>query len=465
MLPSGYLDGSLLYRDYIDAAVYLLSVISAVIMISWRISRRRHFIVRWALCAGALLIFICGVTYPIQLATLDGEFANYLIWFHTAKYFVVFIFSDIAVKICCDCDWWAALFCASTGYCIQHINARVGAIIQDVLLTNADWTLKLCVSLLINAAVYLIFYIFVLRRSPEKVVVRVSQRWQIALAAFVVGVSICYNSFGISYAYNIILYCRTNGIESFVGYEILIFNYVMSLIIAFLILALEFTALSNKELSLERNMLKQLLAEKRAQYESEKRNIELINIKCHDIKHQLNSLRGVVYDEQLKELREAVNIYDDSAETGCDALDVVLRQKKLLCNKSGIRLTCMVDGSKLDFVPEHELYSLFTNVIDNAVDGVKDLPEEKRVISITQSMEGGEYVIATENFFGGALNFSDGLPSTTKRGEGHGYGMKSMRMIVEKNGGRFSVNTYKDVFVVRFAFPLSVAERNNKIKQ
>ena len=461
MLPEGYLDGSLLYRDYIDAAVYLLSVISAVIMISWRMSRRRRFIVRWALCAGALLIFICGVTYPIQLATLDGEFANYLIWFHTAKFFAVFIFSGIAVKICCDCDWWAALFCASAGYCIQHINARANAIFQDVLLTNADWALKLCVSLLVNAVVYLLFYILVLRRSPEKVVVRVSQRWQIVLAAFVVGVSICYNSFGVSYAYTVISYCQLNGIESFIGYEILIFNYVMSLIIAFLILALEFTALSNKELSLERNMLKQLLAEKRAQYESEKRNIELINIKCHDIKHQLNSLKGVVYDEQLKELRDTVNIYDDSAETGSDALDVVLQQKKLLCNKSGIRLTCMVDGSKLDFMPEHELYSLFTNVVDNAVDGVKDLPEEKRVISITQSVEGGEYVISTENFFGGALNFSGGLPSTTKRGEGHGYGMKSMRMIIEKNGGKLSVNTYKDVFVVRFAFPLSVVGRNS----
>lgn len=457
---SDYADPSLFYRDYVDAIVYLFSVLIAVGMVSWRIARREHFKLRIIVCAAFMVAFICGVTYPIQLVTLDGNLVDYQIWFHTLKFFAVFIFSGIAVKVCFDCDWWAALFCATAGYCMQHINARINSLIQDVPLSDSDWAVKLVVSILVIAVVYLLFYIFILRYSPKIVVVRVTERWQVVLAVCVVGVSVCYNSFGVSYAYQVVTYFQQNGIDSFLGYDILIFNYVMSLIIAVLILALEFGNYRNKELSLERDLLKQMLAEKKAQYESEKHNIELINIKCHDIKHQLNSLKGVVYDEQLSELSRAVSIYDNSIKTGSDALDVVLRQKSLYCDRNNIRLTCMVDGAKLSFIPEHEQYSLFCNVIDNAIDGVAGLPEDKRVISITECIGKDKYIIRAENYYEGKRNFSGDLPSTTKHGEGHGYGMKSMRMIVENNGGALVARAYDDIFVTEFIFDLSKLNKN-----
>lgn len=465
-MPSmNFMDSSLMYRDYIDAIVYLVSVVSAVAMVGWRISRRKAFAARCMACFAVMAAFICGVTYPIQLATYSGEFADMLIWFHTAKFFAIFIFSGIAVKICCDCDWWAALFCATAGYCMQHINARINAIIQDIPLASADWAIKLCVTVAVNILIYVIFYFAFIRRSPKNVIVRVNERWQVELAVCVVGISICYNSFGVSFGYQVITYCANNGIDSTLGYDILIFNYVMSLIIAILILALEFGNYRNKELSLERDLLKQLLAEKRAQYESEKHNIELINIKCHDIKHQLDSLKGEVYEEQLKELGRAINIYDNSVKTGSDALDVVLRQKMLFCGRNDIRLTCMIDGEKLAFMPEHEQYSLFCNAVDNAIDGVKDIPAEKRVIGLTESLENGKYIIRIENYFEGRRDFKGGVPATTKSGEGHGYGVKSMKMIVASHGGMFSAGVNGDTFVTQFIFPASVIGRTEEDAQ
>lgn len=465
-MPSmNFMDSSLMYRDYIDAIVYLVSVVSAVAMVGWHISRRKAFAARCMACFAVMAAFICGVTYPIQLATYSGDYSEMLIWFHTAKFFVIFVLSGVAVKICYDCDWWAALFCASAGYCMQHISARVNAILQDLPMASADWFLKLCVSTLVSAAVYMIFYIAVLRRTPRNVVVRVSERWQVVLAAFVVGISICYNSFGISYAYTVISYCEANGLDPSLGYKILVFNYIMSLIIAVLVLALEFSSVHNKALTGERDVLKRLLNEKRVQYESEKHNIELINIKCHDIKHQLDSLKGEVYEEQLKELGRAINIYDNSVKTGSDALDVVLRQKMLFCGRNDIRLTCMIDGEKLAFMPEHEQYSLFCNAVDNAIDGVKDIPAEKRVISLTESLENGKYIIRIENYFEGRRDFKGGVPATTKSGEGHGYGVKSMKMIVASHGGMFSAGVNGDTFVTQFIFPVSVIGRTEKDAQ
>ena len=175
---SDYSDTSLLYRDYIDAVVYLFSVLVAVSMVSWRIARRRRFTLRVVICTSFMVAFICGVTYPIQLATISGRFIDYQIWFHTLKFFAVFVFSGVAVKVCCDCDWWAALFCASAGYCMQHINARVNSLIQDLALADTAWGFKLVVSIAVNVVIYVIFYFWFIRNSPKNVIVRVNERWR-----------------------------------------------------------------------------------------------------------------------------------------------------------------------------------------------------------------------------------------------------------------------------------------------
>lgn len=459
MFPENYVGP--LWHDYADALVYMLSVLFAVAMVSWNMARRERFALRVCLSELVIAAFIVGVTYPIRLATESGTMSEYLIWFQTIKFFIVFVLSGVAVKVCFDCDWWAALFCATAGYCVQHIAARIIAIIQDIPMQGADWGLKLLVSVGLDVVIYLLFYIFIFRKLPKNFVVRITERWQVLLAACVVSISIFYNSFGISFAYTFTYMLIENGQDPAYGYYTLVFVYVMSLIIAVLALALEFGNARNKQLSRERDFLKQLLAEKRAQYENEKQTIELINIKVHDIKHQLASIRsggegGKVYDKQLSELDSAVNIYDTSLESGSAALDVVMRQKSLVCRNNGIRLTCMISGKKLAFIPEHEQYSLFCNAIDNAIDGVSALPEEKRVISLTEYTQGGNLVIRAENFFSGKINFSNDLPSTTKSGEGHGYGMKSMRMIVENHGGRLIARTEHETFIVEMVFPLSV---------
>ena len=57
-------------------------------------------------------------------------------------------------------------------------------------------------------------------------------------------------------------------------------------------------------------------------------------------------------------------------------IDVVLVERSLQCEKAGIRLSCMIDGSKFEFMRQPDIYSLFVNILDNAID-------EKRVISLT----------------------------------------------------------------------------------
>ena len=62
---------------------------------------------------------------------------------------------------------------------------------------------------------------------------------------------------------------------------------------------------------------------------------------------------------------------------------MVLCEKAMTCQKNGISFSCMADGTGLGFLTPVQTYSLFGNIIDNAVEAVSPLREAQRVISLT----------------------------------------------------------------------------------
>lgn len=191
--------------------------------------------------------------------------------------------------------------------------------------------------------------------------------------------------------------------------------------------------------------------------EISKENIELINIKCHDIKNQIATLGDRVPQEEIRELERAVDIYDMAFKTGNEALDVLMVEKLMVCENKNIRLDCMMDGKLLSFMKQSDVYALFGNAVDNAIEAVERIVnEERRYISVRVRMEKGMLVIHFENYYEGEIAFVKGLPQTTKEDKRyHGFGMKSIRMIVEKYQGHFSVGAKDGIFTLNILLPIS----------
>lgn len=171
-----------------------------------------------------------------------------------------------------------------------------------------------------------------------------------------------------------------------------------------------------------------MLAEERERYQREKSAQDAINIRCHDIRHQIAALGQEGYRSSLKELDKLVRIYDDSVNTGSTALDVVLSEKMLVCRTQNIQLTCLANGEKLKFLPDGDVYALFGNILDNAINAVAQFREpEERVISLTVRTEGGFLLIEEENRYLGEMKFVNGIPQTTNEDRtNHGFGMQSI---------------------------------------
>ena len=238
-------------------------------------------------------------------------------------------------------------------------------------------------------------------------------------------------------------------------------SFMLNLVVKVLYVGLSLTILticagifSQSEQEQQINILHQLWRQDRAQFESVKANMDLINMKCHDIKHILDKIEDKLTCEEVASLREAIQFYDANIKTGNEVLDVVLCEKAMTCQKTGISFSCMADGTGLEFLTPVQTYSLFGNIIDNAVEAVKALPPEERVISLTCHEEEGALVIEESNYFSGGLELDHGLPATSKGDVSrHGFGTKSIQYIAGQYGGTMDIKVVGNMFFLTIRFP------------
>lgn len=221
----------------------------------------------------------------------------------------------------------------------------------------------------------------------------------------------------------------------------------------------ELKILLARQLATEREVERRMALERERQYRLSRSNIDAINMKCHDIKHQIRQLAegDVVADPKaIEELANEVKIYDSQVETGNAALDTVLTEKGVACFREGITISAIADGSVLDGFEPQEIYSFFGNALENAIEAVRAIScIEQRLISVDVHREGLMGIVSIENTCPEEPPFVDGLPQSQKTGAGleHGFGTHSMRQIIESHEGTLTFTWADGVFYVNALFP------------
>ena len=210
----------------------------------------------------------------------------------------------------------------------------------------------------------------------------------------------------------------------------------------------------------ELNAIQNILQTQYAQYRQSRESIDLINRKYHDLKHQIAALRAEPDPAQrnawLDEMEADIRVYEAQNKTGNPVLDTLFTGKSLLCQKHGITLTVVADGSALNFMDSMDLCTIFGNALDNAIDGVRALPDrDKRLIHLSVSRQKSFVLIRVENYFEGQLQFENGLPRSTKGDAAyHGFGIKSIRYSVRKYGGQMDISTRDNWFELKLLIPV-----------
>lgn len=212
------------------------------------------------------------------------------------------------------------------------------------------------------------------------------------------------------------------------------------------ILLLQFGVMERARLSRSVDTMRELVHQQHEQFRQSKESTDLVNEKYHDLKDLLESFQGRISQEQIDAMKEKIGTYDTYVKTGNQVLDIVLAEKRAICNQKGIIFTCYADGTGMEFTEELDLYSLVSNALNNAIDAVSKLPEGERFISLSAKCTNGMLMLHVENPFCGSLTMEDGLPKSSRDERYHGFGMKSMKRIAEKYDGTLSVQSENGIF-------------------
>ncbi len=216
----------------------------------------------------------------------------------------------------------------------------------------------------------------------------------------------------------------------------------------------------------EKDALHNIMEMQYQAFQISRESMDMVNQKYHDLKHQLTLFQAQADSqkttEYLDQLKKEIKVYEIQNKTGNAVLDVMLASKGLYCQKHGIELKYMADGSLLNFMEDMDLSALFGNMLDNAIEGVERLKEpEKRLIRLYIGKEKQFILIRLENYCEERVRFQGGLPLTSKNDRHyHGFGVKSMDRTVTKYGGSLITEQKDNWFELKILIPASQQEND-----
>ena len=403
--------------------------------------RKTHFKVRLILSGAVCVLILSGVYYLIENLT------DWSYWGQVPLLFITYFSAVLIFYNCVKGKGFGLWYCGVWGTITFLLVLETSYVLCSPLLGDlGNWLLKILFSVAVNVAIGLTLA----RWMPEKGQYQIGPRQMVSAWVF------CIMS------ENLFIYAKVDPGAA-------LFNIVLQFY-CITLLYLQSALFKKSSMRKELETIQLLWHQQKGQYQLSKETIELINHKCHDLKHQVQAIRAVKDEKEretyLEKIEKSVQIYSAIVRTGNEILDTILTEKSLICENSGIHINCVADGSLLAFMNPVDLYTLFGNALDNAIEAVRKLEsKEKRVIDIMLYERQSFLMLQIVNPMCGEVKFEDGLPLTTKAKNGyHGYGMKSMLHTIQKYEGHLTTEVKNGCFYFNVMLPLE-RDSNKKYKR
>ena len=258
---------------------FMAALFAADLMFFSRMPRKEHFPLR------LLFAFFCGLAaaalYPVSRNTVP----TYTLMFGCFFFLTVLLF-----RFCHDISWNSSLFCAVAGYSIQHI----ASIVYNLIITMsglgqnasvyssapASFNItQILIFLETYALVYVGMYYWFARQLQKGVKMTITSPFLFCLVCLMMLVEIVLNAF------------ITIRQSQSTDYLSLLVSSGTNLLCTLCVLIIMFGQLLRKNLENELEVVKQLRRQEKRQYSISKETIDMINIKCHDMKHQIHQIR------------------------------------------------------------------------------------------------------------------------------------------------------------------------------
>ncbi len=173
--------------------------------------------------------------------------------------------------------------------------------------------------------------------------------------------------------------------------------------------------------------------------EAEKRNMYVHKIK-HNLENRLLGLYHLVEAGDTGTLLEQISAFGreiGQIDTDCysvnPSVDTVLRFKLGTAKSEGIKVDTQIHIPQKMQIEYGDIGVLYGNLLDNAIEACRKVPEAERFISVENKYMSGRLLLVITNSKENGKNKH--LKTTKKDTYTHGYGIASVRRVVEKYNG------------------------------
>ncbi len=363
-------------------------------------------------------------------------------------YVATWLFTYLPIQLCFSLNWKESLFIIIAGYSFQH---GVYSLLEPFKSFFQLTTIQSGVifDIVTYIPFFFLYYFFYVKKVNQNCEIKKHKPNFLFFAFFLVISADVFNVF-------VQFHEDFSNSSEFVRMICHFYSFLVSL--ASLLLLYSFTRMNRLEQ--DNHDVELLLDNEKKRMIQENYNIEVINRKVHDLKHMMNifssSLSDEERDKEILDINQVLLNFEENIHTGNKALDNVLITRKRLCDKEKISFSLIADGKAIDFMDYVDILSLFSNLVDNAIDGVNRLnKEDKKHISLKVEKNLNQVFIHIENDCSDHIRFDkNNLPITSSNDKSqHGYGVKSIRYLTQKYHGNLNIYVYEHKFIVDILLP------------
>lgn len=178
----------------------------------------------------------------------------------------------------------------------------------------------------------------------------------------------------------------------------------------------------------------------------------------HDAKKHVTALESLIQSENTEEaMNYKKSLYQEfdklqlSFQHKNKILTVIINNELIKAENYNIKMQLIIDDIDMEFLSDIDITTIVSNVLDNAIEAVSELPEEKRNILFIIKEKMNCLVIHAENPYKNIEQSKNRFLSTKN---GHlGIGLKNIESVVNKYNGIFSVDISDENFVNLITIP------------
>lgn len=179
----------------------------------------------------------------------------------------------------------------------------------------------------------------------------------------------------------------------------------------------------------------------------------------HDMRHHLAAIDAFLTvdkphqaEEYIKQVRSDIEAITPKRFCENELVNLLCSSFSAKAQRMEVRLTLEADLPASVSISDTELCALLSNGLENALNAVGELKENRRWVEFFCGVRAGKLLVEVKNPYTGEVTFRNGLPQSAR--PSHGHGCRSIQAIAQDHRGLCEFKADNGVFTLRVALPM-----------